>query len=137
MHPIIALSEGFYFAVFALGFMGVLLLVGLLKAGVNDMLKIWAVLGPLFGGLIGTVGSHYFSREAVETAVAAVEKEAEAVNLVANTRIALAAQAYSDSLAKADARNDAMRSIPALLRPYPAAVAAEVFMPAAPANTAP
>lgn len=55
------LSEGFLFASGALGALSLLLVIALVRSGVDGMTKIWPLLGPLFGGLLGTVTTSYFA----------------------------------------------------------------------------
>lgn len=66
------LSEGFLFASGALGALSLLLVIALVRSGVDGMTKIWPLLGPLFGGLLGTVTTSYFA----EAKVAGVRAEA-------------------------------------------------------------
>ena len=46
----------------------ILIVVAMLRFQAGTFLKFWAALGPIFGGLLGTIGTYYFQKDQVKDA---------------------------------------------------------------------
>lgn len=81
------LSEGFLFASGALGALSLLLVIALVRSGVDGMTKIWPLLGPLLGGLLGTVTTSYFADDKIASVREAAASQV--AMLASNVSVAL------------------------------------------------
>lgn len=81
------LSEGFLFASGALGALSLLLVIALVRSGVEGMAKIWPLLGPMLGGLLGTVTTSYFADDKVASVKA--ETAGQIAMVARNVSVAL------------------------------------------------
>ena len=73
-------------AVVLLVLIGVAGIVAIWRYPVDDALKMWAAIGTLFGTLLGSIGTYYFTRQAV------VQAEKRAVAAEAAFQMAVASQ---------------------------------------------
>jgi hypothetical protein len=62
-----------------LGVFLVLIVVAMLRFQAATFLKFWAALGPIFGGVIGTIGAYYFQQDQVKNAEAVTRQLARTV----------------------------------------------------------
>src|SRR5438876_4055682 len=68
-------------------FLGVLMTVALKRFKMDEVLKLWAALGTIAGLVIGTFGTYFFTREATQAKIQAVQAGSETQLRFAQTEL--------------------------------------------------